>query len=161
MINRGTSLEKFDVNRALAGKPVRLRNGLKAFVTHKLESDLISTSQEVEPYELIGFTIQNGKFNGVICWTLNGNFYQYVGGMGFDIVGMVDEKQEKVKVELPKPLKTAELNQSVYLITAKGICSQIYKETTSDLLMLEEARFFKTREDAQAWDDLAKRVREM
>ncbi|MGC6358769.1 hypothetical protein ACNO7O_01885 [Bisgaard Taxon 45] len=161
MLNRGTNLEKFDVNRALAGEPVRLRNGLKAFVTHKLESDLISTSQEVEPYELVGFTIQNGKFNGVICWTLSGNFYQHVEGTGFDIVGMVDEKPEKVKVDLPRPLRIAERNQRVYFITAKGICSQVYQDTESDLLMLEDARFFATREDAQAWEDLAKRVRDM
>ncbi|UAX41230.1 hypothetical protein [Pasteurella canis] len=68
---------------------------------------------------------------------------------------------KKVNIELPRPLKTAERNQRVYLITAKGICSQVYKETANDLLMLEDARFFETREDAKAWDDLAKRVRDM
>ncbi|MGP9458688.1 hypothetical protein [Pasteurella multocida] len=161
MLNRGTNLEKFDVNRALAGEPVRLRNGLKAFVTHKLNVDLISTSQEIEPYELVGFTVQNGKFNGVICWTLSGNFYQHVEGTGFDIVGMIDEKTEKVKVDLPRPLKTAEHNQQVYFITAKGISSLVYQNTANNALMLEDARFFATREDAKAWEDLAKRVREM
>ncbi|EGP03031.1 hypothetical protein [Pasteurella multocida] len=159
MLNRGTNLEKFDVNRALAGEPVRLRNGLKAFVTHKLNVDLISTSQEIEPYELVGFTVQNGKFNGVICWTLSGNFYQHVEGTEFDIVEMWNDNI--IKVDLPRPLKTAERNQHVYFITAKGISSVVYKETANDLLMLEDARFFATREDAKAWEDLAKRVRDM
>lgn len=154
-------MSKFDLTRALQCEPVRLRNGTKAFITHQLDKELVLNTGESEPYELIGFTVSNGKFSGVMCWTLNGNFFQDVEGCQLDIVEMWEKEINTVTVKLPRPLNTAELNQRVYLITAKGICSQVYKETASDLLMLEEARFFATREDAQAWDDLAKRVRDM
>lgn len=159
-------MEKFDLERALAGEPVRLRNGCKAFVLHRLSSEEIYILDDTfcPPYELVGYRLaDDGQFEGTHCWTLNGQSYGEKSGdieECFEIVGMWDV-YNTVRVELPQPLDDVELNQRVYFITAKGISSVVYKETANDLLMLEDARFFATREDAQAWEDLAKRVRDM
>ncbi|WP_127885808.1 hypothetical protein [Pasteurella multocida] len=159
-------MKGFDLQRALAGEPVRLRNGCKAFVLHRLSSEEIYILDDnlYPPYELVGYRLaDDGQFDGAHCWTLNGQSYEETSGdveECFEIVGMWNT-YNTVRVELPQPLDDVELNQRVYFITAKGISSVVYKETANDLLMLEDARFFATREDAQAWEDLAKRVRDM
>lgn len=70
----------FDLEKALAGQPVLLRNGYKAFVRH-YEKEL-----KVD-YELLGYTIWCS--NLVTTWTKEGRFYtSSVEDSGQDIVGM-------------------------------------------------------------------------
>ncbi|HDX1153350.1 TPA: hypothetical protein RNX65_001406 [Pasteurella multocida] len=137
-------MSKFDLARALAGEPVRDPCGNKRYILKHPENGYLVT-----------YSMNN---IAVCCSTV---WYKTIHHDEFCMCETFDEALKNVTLTLPRPLKTAELNQRVYLITAKGICSQVYKETASDLLMLEDARFFATKEDAQAWDDLAKRVREM
>ncbi|HDR0964076.1 hypothetical protein ACFGY2_07220 [Pasteurella multocida] len=150
-------MEKFNKQKALDGAPVMLRNGCKAFVKFEVENP------EFKHSKLCGFFIdKEGKGISILLnWSDKGKFSKLQDP--WDIVGMFNDGDTigNVTIELPRPLKTAERNQRVYLITEKGISSTIYKETANDVLMLEDARFFATREDAQAWDDLAKRVRDM
>ncbi|MGC6378175.1 pyruvate kinase [Bisgaard Taxon 45] len=144
-------MKGFDLERALAGEPVRLRNGDKAFVKFKVDNPEYT-------YEVLsGFSIDEDNMCSLISWNEYG--YYTTTANPLDIVEMWNDNI--VKVDLPRPLKTAERNQRVYFITAKGISSLVYQNTANNALMLEDARFFATREDAQAWEDLAKHVRDM
>lgn len=70
--------EKFDVERALAGEPVILRNGSKAYVRHKEDEFKMGLP-------LIGVDL------GRECWTtweIDGSLYTSGRGYDHDIVGM-------------------------------------------------------------------------
>ena len=71
---------KFDLEKALAGEPVVLRNGLKAYVRHH------ETELECAP-PLSGFFVRGGSL-GVGQWDKLGGNYWSIGESAYDIVGM-------------------------------------------------------------------------
>ncbi|HEA3288497.1 TPA: hypothetical protein RVS77_002118 [Pasteurella multocida] len=165
-------MKGFDLQRALAGEPVRLRNGKKAFVAHRLPEGVINRVSEdgcIYDFALLGYTVQmmysdegrklGYRFSFEKAWKIDGRELSD-GNIGDeDIVAMWNDNI--VKVELPRPLEKAEVGQMVWYVSSERIDWLIYKANTTEVQMLEDARFFATREDAKAWGDLAKRVREM
>lgn len=71
--------EKFDVERALAGEPVILRDGTKAYVRYKEEDNNLK-------YPLMGVVWGNPS-NGE-SWTLCGTYYSIGYDYDYDIIGM-------------------------------------------------------------------------
>ncbi|MFC0919738.1 hypothetical protein ACFGWN_09165 [Pasteurella multocida] len=165
-------MSKFDLARALAGEPVRLRNGKKAFVAHRLPEGVINRVSEegcVHDFALLGYTVQmmysdegrrlGYRFSFEKAWKIDGRELSD-GNIGDeDIVAMWNDNI--VKVELPRPLETAEVGQMVWYVSGERIDWLIYQANINEALMLEDARFFATWNDACAWVDLAKRVRDM
>lgn len=72
-------MSKFDLERALAGEPVILRNGLKAYVRHH--------ETELETAPLLGFFVRDGSL-GIGLWAECGANYWRIGESAYDIVGM-------------------------------------------------------------------------
>lgn len=75
--------EKFDIERALAGEPVILRNGAKAYIRFKEEDIKLK-------YPLMGVVLgehSNGEF-----WTLLGTYYSKGHDSDQDIIGMYPKK---------------------------------------------------------------------
>lgn len=73
-------MNKFDLEKALAGEPVVLRNGFKAYVRHR-ETELVSTPL------LMGFYLIGDSF-GVGKWAECGANYWSIGETDYEIVGM-------------------------------------------------------------------------
>ena len=72
---------KFDLEKALAGQPVVLRNGTKAFVRHH-ETELDTF------YPLFGYLEGTDRYDAV-TWAADGHSYSTgTGGHADDIVGM-------------------------------------------------------------------------
>ena len=74
--------EKFDIERALAGEPVILRNGLKAYIRHKEEEFKVSYSLSgIVPCEFL----VSGSWE---TWTVDGSLFADGADSDYDIIGM-------------------------------------------------------------------------
>lgn len=90
-------MKPFDLEAALAGEPVVLSNGLKAYVLHRLHR---TSSASIE---LIGYSIGMNDDQTQEAWDIAGSS-EY--GCDWDIVGMWEDPPQTVKIgnfEFPKP----------------------------------------------------------
>lgn len=123
----------FNLEKALAGEHVKLRNGRKAMVINALNKKEI----EDESYELIGVLLnQDNKAMEVLSWDVKGNYFQDEEN-SVDIVSMWEEDKTKtLYAELPLPLKKPETSDK-----GIGVCMEI---------------FFSSEEERKAWSEFFK-----
>lgn len=144
-------MKKFDLEKALAGHPVKLRCGAKAIIVFNANS--LPYKNDFS-FPLSGYVID--EEDGLDCredWTLEGNYSQY-GNNEQDIIGMWSEGAERISIELPRPLYRPELNSKIYIISQKfTISSEVYKDLGHQEKAIKQGRAFKTEEDAQMWLD--------
>ncbi|HDR1349406.1 TPA: pyruvate kinase [Pasteurella multocida] len=150
-------MKKFDLEKALAGEPVVLRNGDKAFVKFVLENPVR------EECAMIGYVIDDRGRDSLIGWYKNG-LYASCGGDGLDIVGMYKEPRPTVTLTLPCPLKSVTVGQRVFYLDLNKQCERIcaflfQKDSTYHFNLLKNGGIFSTEEDAQAWLDAMKNAR--
>ncbi|HII3693523.1 pyruvate kinase [Pasteurella multocida] len=150
-------MKKFDLEKALAGEPVVLRNGSKAFVKFVLENPVC------EECAMIGYVIDDRGRDSLIGWYKNG-LYASCGGDGLDIVGMYEEPRPTVTLTLPCPLKSVTVGQRVFYLDLNKQCERIcaflfQKDSTYHFNLLKNGGIFSTEEDAQAWLDAMKNAR--
>ncbi|MCL7772599.1 pyruvate kinase, partial [Pasteurella multocida] len=100
-------MKEFDLEKALAGEPVVLRNGDKAFVKFVLENPLFEDDQ------VVGFHIDSEGKEEVTSWGNNGVHIPNTNSI-YDIIGMWEEPRPTVTLTLPAPIKTAHHNQEVF-----------------------------------------------
>ncbi len=138
-------LKPFDLQAALNGEAVMLRNGQKAFVRHH-ETEL----PVGDGCRLLGYT--DGDIN--ISWCVNGS-YLLESEDSADIIGMWPKTRIINGFEVPAP-ETEGLRQGVmYCIsvpTNKGFyceCEWV-GDLEFDFLLLERGLVFLTKEDAIA-----------
>ncbi|HDR0635819.1 pyruvate kinase [Pasteurella multocida] len=146
-------MKKFDLEKALAGKPVVLRNGNKAFVKFVLENPLYEDNQ------VVGFHIDDEGNEEGINWRKDGIHIPNVNSM-YDIIGMWEEPRPTVTLTLPSPIKTAHHNQEVFK-RGNSTIIRFYFDANRDKhrKMLESGSLFYSEEDAQAWLDAMKNAR--
>lgn len=86
-------MKPFDLNEALAGKPVRLRDGEKAIITHCIPEHLKYNNGESVEQPIIGYilTHDNKLITTGSFWNLDGTYLQGNQKSTFDIVGMWEE----------------------------------------------------------------------
>ncbi|OPC91255.1 pyruvate kinase [Pasteurella multocida subsp. multocida] len=146
-------MKEFDLEKALAGEPVVLRNGDKAFVKFVLENPVR------EECAMIGYVIDDRGRDSLIGWYKNG-LYASCGGDGLDIVGMYEEPRPTVTLTLPAPIKTAHHNQEVFK-RGNSTIIRFYFDANRDKhrKILESGSLFYSEEDAQAWLDAMKNAR--
>ncbi|MFC1140904.1 pyruvate kinase [Pasteurella multocida] len=150
-------MKKFDLEKALAGEPVVLRNGDKAFVKFVLENPVR------EECAMIGYVIDDRGRDSLIGWYKNG-LYASCGGDGLDIIGMYEEPRPTVTLTLPCPLKSVTVGQRVFYLDLNKQCERIcaflfQKDSTYHFNLLKNGGIFSTEEDAQAWLDAMKNAR--
>lgn len=151
-------MKEFNLDAALNGEPVKLRNGDKAYVKYNLleENEIFKPRDTV--YPLIGYRLE-----GVNCsttsWSLTGKSVHWAT-MKYDIVGMWEEPKISIE-DLPKPFKLKS-GDKYYYINEDGISIvRCYDEDDdSDVGMAENAQCYLTREDAQKWLDFMKSMME-
>lgn len=148
-------MKPFNLGKALAGEPVRLRNGAKAYVKFVLP----------EPYStkmpLVGYYISK-KGNSVDnVWFEDGKVDDRFD-CDTDIIGMWQEPRPRVQLDLPASLK--EPQEGIWFINKIGMdiekssYSQENPEGLSANILLS-GRYFATKEDAQEWLDALKGAR--
>lgn len=112
-------MEPFDLEKALKGKPVQLRNGNKGIITHRIPNYKFENGNTVTK-PLIGYILnyENKLLISSILWCINGSYYDNVQESDYDIVGMWKEPElssdevlekaykENLRVTFPKALLT-------------------------------------------------------
>ena len=148
-------MKEFNLEAALNGEPVMLRNGDKAFIFKNVKNMHV-LDFEVD-YPLIGM-IHNHAV--VQTWSIDGRTSLANDCADRDIVGMFEEPKIRVE-DLPKPFKPKD-GEVFYYIYEYGIgCVKFYKEDDDgDAGLAENAQCYRTREDAQKWLDFMKSMME-
>ncbi|MFK3558294.1 pyruvate kinase [Pasteurella multocida] len=150
-------MKEFNLEKALAGEPVELRNGRKAFVKFVIDNPAYIYS------EFAGYYVNADGKGEYIGWHKDGRYDKHVGS-GFDIVGMYEEPRPTVTLTLPCPLETVEEGQEVFylnlyepLTPVSSFSFQI--DSASHFNLYKSGGLFATKKDAQAWFDALKNAR--
>lgn len=155
--------ELFDLQRALAGEPVMLRDGNKGVISCNLYNFIKDNIKLDDMYPLKGirFYKQNEHIAASSeCWTLEGKlFVDQNEDSPADIIGMWKEPEPKSKtvtLTLPCPLK--ELKDEMWFIGSDGVVfkSDFQKDNqtrTCNMDKFNAGFYFGSEEDAQAWLD--------
>lgn len=86
---KGQTMNPFDLEKALAGEPVKLRNGAKAFVLCNV-NDYFKDSTRPACLAGIRSCINNNKYYNMLHWHLSGNIHQDIVS-DYDIIEMWEE----------------------------------------------------------------------
>lgn len=152
-------MKKFNLEAALNGEPVMLRNGDKAFIFKNIKNTHV-LDFEVD-YPLIGMVHNH---SAVQTWSLDGRISLTNDCANGDIVGMFEEPKISIE-DLPKPFKPTTQEQ-YFTITSKYKYEPLYVEETAnfntpiDNNLINQGNAFRTREDAQKWLDFMKSMME-
>ena len=103
-------MKPFNLKEALQGKPVRLRNGLKAIIYYDIPEDFKLATGLSITYPLIGMTLDT---KGMVIassenWLRNGQYNNNSYNHDLDIIGMWDDEHNIIKKAYQEnlPLKT-------------------------------------------------------
>lgn len=151
-------MKPFNLEKALAGEPVILRNGNKAFVKFEIPNEFNSD----EYCKVVGFRLNDENSAVKLDWNKEGRYYSH-SEYGFDIIGMWQEPRPRVQLDLPAPLK--EPREGMWLLDSNGISISCYTSSTHHNWMdvnkntLSSGFFFATKKDAQEWVDAMRNAR--
>ena len=147
-------MKPFNLEEALAGNPVRLRDGRKAYIAYVIPSEYYSPTPLSGYYLKRGYHSESGLAANRCCWKLDGRTNKHEQRDG-DIIGMWEEPTPTVMLTLPKPFKPKQ-NETYYSI------SDVYNEPVEQIARCLTApsilngNCFRKEEDAQAWIDAMK-----
>ncbi|MFP4793676.1 pyruvate kinase [Pasteurella multocida] len=151
-------MKEFDLEKALAGEPVVLRGGCKAYVKFKLPEPYTTKMPLVGYYEnALGRSVD-------MLWFENGHASDEEDTHILDIYGMWEEPRPTVTLTLPCPLKAVTVGQRVFYLDLnkqhEQVCSFLFQtDSTYHFNLLKNGGIFSTEEDAQAWLDAMKNAR--
>lgn len=95
-------MKPFDLEKALAGEPVKLRDGSKAYVRYVVPDEHLRGGDD--DHKLQGYAVDDGKFDEWYCWDISGKYFSD-STSEFDIIEMWQEPRPRVQLDLPAPLK--------------------------------------------------------
>ena len=148
-------MKEFNLDAALNGEPVMLRNGDKAFIFKNVKNMHV-LDFEVD-YPLIGM-IHNHAV--VQTWSLDGRTSLANDCADRDIVGMFEEPKISIE-DLPKPFKPKDGEPYFYITGGFIECESEFWDTNNfDIASAERGGRYRTREDAQKWLDFMKSMME-
>lgn len=158
-------MKQFNLEKALAGEPVKLRKGSKAYVLAKIPDNLKYDEGKEVPYPLIGIIMDKDGYiaDSHMCWTLKGGCYFTNEPLHNDIVEMWEEP---FKLEdLPKSFKPKEGEIYYYIHPHEtNFYLDIHETTASncrfDEILSNSGNCFRTKKDAQKWIDFMKSMKE-
>ena len=129
-------MKKFNLEAALNGEPVKLRNGQKATIYCCTPAEIKFDENTPDIFPLKGRVFDEKGYleDPLVTWRCNGRFRYSEDD--WDIIGMWEEPKISIE-DLPKPFKPKD-GESYYSFTC---C-------------------FRTKEDAQKWVDFMKSMME-
>lgn len=151
-------MKEFNLEVALNGEPVMLRNGEKAFIKYNLLDELENIEARDAACPLIGYRLQ-GTYVNTTSWELSGKSIHW-NTLKYDIIGMYEEPKISIE-DLPKPFKPKD-GESYFYITG-GIIEyedDFWDTNKFDKAAAERGGCYRTREDAQKWLDFMKSMME-
>lgn len=150
-------MKKFDLDAALNGEPVKLRNGWKAIVYYRVPDEFVNSEGSNVAYPLKGITFQadGAVLNSINSWKDDGCFS--AGKRDFDIVGMWEEPKIGTE-DLPNPFRPEIGDEFFYLSVGTVQYCSFYSDLNANLM--RNGQCFKTKEDAQKWLDFMKSMLE-
>lgn len=153
-------MKEFNLDAALNGEPVRLRDGRKAIIYHRVPDIYTHKNGVKVTYPVVGMTFNTDGTvdNPCAAWMANGRFTS--GWCGKDIVGMYEEPKINIE-DLPKPFKPKEDDEYFYI--NGGIIeyeSEFWNSSDFDIKASKRGGCFRTKEDAQKWLDFMKGMME-
>lgn len=159
-------MKEFNLDAALNGEPVMLRNGKKAYIGYKTPDYYVSDNGREIKFPLHGYIIKAYNIIEVpyMFWNINGRAYKDGIDNASDIIAMWEEPKISIE-DLPKPFKPATQEQ-YFTITSKYKYDLLYVEETAnfntpiDNNLINQGNAFRTREDAQKWLDFMKSMME-
>lgn len=149
-------MKEFNLDAALNGEPVKLRDGFKAIIYYRVPDELSYPGGSTEPYPLIGIIFnKDGTIKSASeSWKDCGAYTVNQGGL--DIVGMWEEPKISID-DLPRSFKPKYGDEYYYICgrTIKYIPK--YMEISKfDRESAKNGQCFRTKEDAQKWIDFMK-----
>lgn len=150
-------MKKFDLEAALNGEPVMLRNGEKAYIFKNIQDTHILNFKV--DYPLIGMMHNHAP---VQTWSLDGRISLVSDYSNGDIIGMWEEPKKQISIEdLPKPFYPEESSDYFYILDGKVIYnSNYYNNNIISRQRAINGQCFRIREDAQKWLDFMKSMME-
>ncbi|SUT93548.1 Uncharacterised protein [[Actinobacillus] rossii] len=140
--------EPFNLDKALAGEPVMVRSGKKAYIT-------AMPPEYKGQYPLMGYVVEPENVNGIesYSWTLKGRSSLRTQSHQYDIVGMWKEPESVSNtVTLTLPCSLREPKDAMWVVYPYGCNKSVYgKDITSDIFA--QGPYFASKADAQAWFD--------
>lgn len=155
-------MKEFNLDAALNGEPVKLRNGNKAFICYKLSDDYKYWDGSPINFNICGYIL---NFNGDIAmpntaWTTGGKWTIDETKSDRDIIGMWEEPKISIE-DLPKPFKPKDGEPYFYIYGGVIECESEFWDTNSfDIAAAERGGCFRTKEDAKKWLNFMKSMME-
>ena len=155
-------MKEFNLEAALNGELVRLRQGSKAYVVGKIPSNLTYEDNELIDYPLIGVVLdENGYLTGtVVFWTINGKCSEDGVLHDADIIGMWEEPKIRIE-DLPKPFRPKDGEPFYYIYRGKAYYDHEYSERSPTYRSFSRnGQCFRSEKDAKKWLDFMKSMME-
>ncbi|MCW9733705.1 hypothetical protein L5B97_09580 [Avibacterium sp. 20-15] len=147
-------MKPFDLEKALAGEPVRLKNGLKAFVLNKVENKELANLLQINTNSLVGYASDNSLH--LLEWNEQGDDLVYCN-QEYSITGMWEEPRRFINgIEVPEPVTLDNwVNGISYWFvnfSYRGeIClDYLDADYHNDKNLIEKGLVFETKEGAEA-----------
>lgn len=101
----GISMKPFDLEKALSGEPVLLRNGMKAVICGRVQDKYKLEDGVKVTFPLLGITLyeDNTVDNQCVMWRDDGRFA--TGKDGMDVIGMWEEPKLTTEEIMEKAFK--------------------------------------------------------
>lgn len=149
-------MKEFNLDAALNGEPVMLRNGKKAVVKYNLLNEVEKLEVRDAEYPLIGYRFDSIYIN-TTSWSLTGKSVHWKT-MEYDIIGMWEEPKKQISIEdLPKPFHP-NYKETYFYICGFNVykVKQFFPHARFDSNNAKHGQCFRTAEDAQKWIDFMK-----
>lgn len=99
-------MKPFDLEKALQGEPVMLRDGRKGLVFYRIPDQYRYSEKGEVIYRLIGITLDEEGFiaDPSVSWTLDGDYDTDFDNGNYDIIGMWEEPKPTIPELMEKAL---------------------------------------------------------
>ena len=147
-------MKEFNLERALKGEYVSLRNGNKALVLYQLPDNLKYVRETTLSYCLYGiaFNEKGEVVNTSVSWTKDGK-YSTMFDTGLDVIGMWEEPPERITLEnLPKPFIPRIGETYYYIFWEGGIGCEEFGGGSLEYKAAKNGGCFRTKSDALEWE---------
>ena len=147
-------MKPFNLEEALAGNPVQLRGGAKAYIYYKFPDSAKKEFNFPLVFPLIGCVVNDMEqvTNSTCTWRVNGMNDDELLNDKYDIVGMWEERTPTITLTLPKPFKPKQ-DEIYYSISDLYIKPEKNVARCLDAASIKIGNCFRKEEDAQAWID--------
>lgn len=151
-------MKPFDLQAALAGEPVQLRNGAKAFVLCNVNDYFKDSTRPACLAGIRSCTNNNNKYFNMIHWHLSGSIHEDIVS-DYDIIGMWEDVIDPK--DLPKPFIPNQGDTYYYICGHKIYkINEYFKNSSFDSGNALCGQCFKTETDAQKWINFMKSMKE-